>query len=265
MNKIKNQNWLQKLFISYEDKDLTGTDEIRGATQDEIKRLEKLAGETLPDDYRLFLETCGKKLPNFIDTSDISFDICELISHYELTIEEDPDEMPKSGWFIVAVLNMTGADWVLNTASGEVYERDEYGEMLSKVTDSFQKIIHQHAFTYYKLNQCKYIKSVSSGTSDIEKKYNEIDSDQLRDIVEKCLQKHNLSILDISDIHKQCASGNSLYFTNTLYLDVSADDDTKKIGGVPFKVGGEVEIEVIALAEDMRELIGAARINDVQA
>jgi hypothetical protein len=248
-------NWLQELFITYEGKDLTNTDKIKGATQAEIKRLEKLSGETLPDDYRLFLEICGNKLPSFIDTCNISLEISELISQYELTLEEEPDEMPESEWLIVAVWNMTGAEWVLNTVTGKVYERDEYGEMLLKVTDSFRKIIHQHAFTYYKLHESKYVKSVSSGTSDLEKKYNEIDSDQLRGLVVQCLRRHNLSILDISDIRKQCASGDHIYFINTLYLEESPDNSIKKVGGIPFKVGGEIEAEVIALAEDMRELI----------
>jgi hypothetical protein len=134
---VRTINWLQELFMTYEGKDLTNTDKIKGATQVEIKRLEKLSGETLPDDYRLFLEICGKKLPSFIDTRNISLTINELIHQYERTLEEEPDEMPESEWIIIAFWNMTGAEWVLNTVSGEVYERDEYGEMLLKVSDSF--------------------------------------------------------------------------------------------------------------------------------
>jgi hypothetical protein len=67
----------------------------------------------------------------------------------------------------------------------------------------------------------------------------------------------------MSDIHKQCASGDQIYFTNTLYLEEFQDNSIKKITGIPFQVGGEIEEDVIALAEDMKDLIGGTYINDI--
>lgn len=246
-------NWLQKLFVTYEKIDLTNTDKIKGATQTEINHLESISGEVLPTYYRLFLETCGKKLPYFINNSDVSFEINALIDQYKMILEEDPEEMPEPEFIIVAVWDITGSDWVLNITTGEVYNRDEYGEIRSKVTDDFKKIIYQHAFTHYKLNKTKYIKSFGSDEINLNKKYGNISNEKFYTLVSKCLKKHNLSILKISDAHKQCASGNNIYFINTIYTNTPSN---KHVNAMPFQIGADKEDDLISLGQDMNDLIG---------
>jgi hypothetical protein len=187
----------------------------------------------------------------------MSFTINELIEQYELILEEDPDEMPTSKLVIIAIWDVTGSDWVLHTTTGEVFNRNEYGDLLSKVTDDFKKIVHQQAFSYYKLNRSQYVESIGSSANDLNKKYNGITSSQLYELIEKCLNKHGLSMLNISDTHKQCASGNNMFFTNTLYLDELSDGKNKNVNNIPFQVGGKIKEDVLALTKDMSNLIGA--------
>ncbi len=131
---------------------------IRGASAQEIARLEQLVGFPLPPTYRAFLEAMGQDMGGlelFVqDTSCIS----DVIEYYQRWVLTGQIKLPLNGivfWFP----DLPHHDLMLQSGDGNseprVYQIED-GEMRGPYADSLEQLLFQRAFVKYLLSPLPY-------------------------------------------------------------------------------------------------------------
>jgi len=138
---------------------------IRGATPEEVSRLEQLAGINLPAEYGEFLMRMGHESGKLGLDMDATADITDVIEFYEGCIGDTDFSFPAS-----CVLLVTGriANDIYVEFSGEprvVYV--ESGEVVGVHADSFTKFLYRCAFDSLRMPTLPHSASLTSSFAQV--------------------------------------------------------------------------------------------------
>ena len=108
----------------------------KGASQEEIKKLEELSGVRLPEEYKASLEKMGGGKEIYFD-SKMHLSVYELVAYYREEKVQHPKGFILVGW---GILHAPYEQLCLNTSDGAIYSAcDEViGE---KVFESFEELL----------------------------------------------------------------------------------------------------------------------------
>lgn len=128
---------------------------IRGATQEEIARLEQLAGPPLPSFYREYLERMGHGDDELIGRPEPITDITDVITFYEENVASGENPVPDGCIFIGVGGCCTGNVVVERGAHGRVFDTDD-GEKDILWAESLENLLYHYAYMIYRPKQFPY-------------------------------------------------------------------------------------------------------------
>ncbi|KYF69766.1 SMI1/KNR4 family protein [Sorangium cellulosum] len=142
-----------KSFIEYASRfDPVMPSRIRGATQEEIKKLESISGHTLPPDYRDYLALMGHGDDRIISGYGIRTDITNVILFYEENIATGEDSVPDD-CIIIGIGGVSVEQIYLeHQRPGRVFDSAD-GQKHGMWSDSLEKLLHKQAYMRYRPKQ----------------------------------------------------------------------------------------------------------------
>ncbi len=145
---------------------------IRGASAQEIARLEQLVGFPLPLTYRAFLAAMGHDVGGLDLAPDGISRISDIIEYYQCWVTTGLVELPPDS-ILICSAPIPAYDLVLQSCNGAAEPRVcdvEDGEMVGPRADSLEQLLFRLAFIRYQLNplpyQCWY--SNDRGTQQLQ-------------------------------------------------------------------------------------------------
>ncbi|WP_437980748.1 hypothetical protein [Sorangium sp. So ce117] len=143
-------------YIEYASRfDPAMSSRIRGATQDEMRRLELVSGHPLPPDHRDFLALMGHGDDGIISDDELSTDVSDIISFYEENVARGEDSVPDD-------CILFGVDGVIveqvfleREPPGRVFFSSD-GQKDGLWAGSLEKLLCKHAYMRYRPRQLQY-------------------------------------------------------------------------------------------------------------
>ncbi|WP_437965127.1 SMI1/KNR4 family protein [Sorangium sp. So ce260] len=143
-------------FIEYASRfDPAMSSRIRGATQDEIRKLELVSGHSLPSDYRDYLALMGHGDDRTISVDELSTDVSDVISFYEENVATGEDSVPDDCIIIGVDGVIIEQVYLEHQPPGRVFFSSD-GQKHGMWAESLGKLLCKHAYMRYRPRQLHY-------------------------------------------------------------------------------------------------------------
>ncbi|KYF69765.1 SMI1/KNR4 family protein [Sorangium cellulosum] len=143
-------------FIEYASRfDPAISSRIRGATQDEIRKLESVSGHPLPSDYRDFLALMGHGDDRIISNDELSTDVSDVISFYEEVVATGEESVPDDCVLLGVDGVIVEQVYLERQPPGRVFFSSD-GQKDGLWAGSLEKLLCKHAYMRYRPRQLRY-------------------------------------------------------------------------------------------------------------